>query len=112
MLQDMFYPLLHHSSAPVLQCSSAPKILGIQTSVNRLTFFWIINLFYYYNMAFNSTEYLDSEKSKRVEKLKRTAGSFNGFTLELRPLQNSFSLIYMNFLTHLRACSLNPENSA
>jgi hypothetical protein len=28
------------------------------------------------------------------------------------PLKNAFSLIYMNFLTHLRACSLNHENSA
>jgi hypothetical protein len=29
-----------------------------------------------------------------------------------RPLKNSFSLIYTNFLTHRRACSLNHENSA
>jgi hypothetical protein len=29
-----------------------------------------------------------------------------------RPLTNSFSLIRMNFVTHPRACSLNPENSA
>ena len=29
-------------------------------------------------MVFNSTEYLDWEKTKRLEKLKRTAGSFNG----------------------------------
>jgi len=28
-----------------------------------------------------------------------------------RPLKNSFSLIYMNFLTLLRVCSLNHENS-
>jgi hypothetical protein len=29
-----------------------------------------------------------------------------------RPLKNSSSLICMNFLTHLRTCSLNHENSA
>ena len=28
-----------------------------------------------------------------------------------RPLHNPFSLLCMNFLTHLRACSLNPKNS-
>jgi hypothetical protein len=28
---------------PSLQCSNTPEILGIQTSVKRLTFFWVID---------------------------------------------------------------------
>ncbi len=34
------------------------------------------------------------------------------YGLIMRPLHNPFSLLYMNFLTHARACSLNPKNSA
>ena len=33
-------------------------------------------------------------------------------SIKTRPLHNPFSLLYMNFLTHARACSLNPKNSA
>ncbi len=53
-----------------------------------------------------------SENQGKNMCLTHISNPFHPFTYKARPLHNPFSLLYMNFLTHTRACSLNPKNSA